>query len=171
MDIKTGKLPSDLTPDGFIRNEIFAKNNVPTETSDVWVTASICAESKLLANSFCPTKVNGVFLNKTLSYEKALDAGLYLPASTCKIHGGLPTNAGTELIGICTDPRHEGILYLANYPQEGELGGCPQEFIEFRSFQPGMVPSDYCKLPEHQVLRGASGDNHDENDQDKDDDE
>ncbi|HHT63038.1 MAG: transglycosylase domain-containing protein [Bacillota bacterium] len=171
VDIKTGKLPSDLTPDGFIRNEIFAKNNVPTETSDVWVTASICAESKLLANSFCPTKVNGVFLNKTLSYEKALDAGLYLPASTCKIHGGLPTNAGTELIGICTDPRHEGILYLANYPQEGELGGCPQEFIEFRSFQPGMVPSDYCKLPEHQVLRGASGDNHDENDQDKDDDE
>jgi penicillin-binding protein 1A len=162
VDIKTGQLPSDLTPDGFIKNEIFAKNNVPTETSNVWVSASICAESKQIANEWCPTTVNGIFLNKTLAYAKAEDAGLYLPASTCQIHGGLPTNAGTELIGICTDPRHEGSIVLANYPQEGETGGCPQEYIEFRTFEPGTTPSKHCSLPDHQVLRNNGENNRDE---------
>lgn len=170
VDIKTGMLPSDLTPDGFIKNEIFAKNNVPTETSDAWVAATICAESKLIANDFCFNKVTGIFLNKTLAYDKALDAGLYLPASTCNIHGGLPTHAGTELIGICTDPRHEGKPVLANYPNQGELGGCPQELIEFRTFEPGTVPAEYCSLPEHQVIRNNWGNDPGATD-DEDDDE
>lgn len=171
VDIKTGKLPGDLTPDGFIKNEIFAKNNVPTEKSDIWVAASICPESKQIATDFCPTKVTGIYLNKTLAYNKALDAGLYLPASTCQIHGGVPTNAGTELIGICTDPQNNGNFVLANYPNEGETGGCPQEYIEFRTFEPGTTPTEYCSISEHQVKRGNRDNNsHEEDDDDENDD-
>lgn len=157
IDTKTGKKPSNLTPDGFIKNEIFAKNNAPTEDSDAWVSASICPDSGLIATDACPRKVNGIFLKNARANEKALDAGLALPASTCNIHVGQPTNPGTELIGICTDPRHNGNPVLANYPQEGETGGCPQEFIQFRSFDSGNVPSEHCNLSDHQVEKAPSG--------------
>lgn len=157
VDIKTGKLPSDLTPVAFIRNEIFAKDHIPTEMSDAWVAARICTESGLIANDFCPTTTTGVFLKRSDTNAKASDAGLALPASTCQIHGWQPSNTGTELIGICTDPRHNGKAVLANYPREGETGGCPEEFIEFRSFEVGSIPSEHCDLSDHQVVRNTSG--------------
>jgi len=164
VDIKTGKLPNDLTPDEYIKNEIFAKAHVPTETSDAWVVARICTESKSIANDFCPTTTTGVFLKRSDVNEKALDAHLSLPTSTCQIHGWQQPVSGTELIGICTDPRHNGNLFLANYPQEGDTGGCPEEFIEFRSFEAGSMPNIYCDLPDHQVVNNTFGNNSNETD-------
>ncbi|ATW23933.1 transglycosylase domain-containing protein [Candidatus Formimonas warabiya] len=161
VDIKSGKLPSDLTPDKFIKKEVFAKKNVPTEVSDVWVSASVCAESGLLANSSCPTKITGIYFKRPgpipNTKNKPLDAGLSLPASYCNIHGGQPESGGSELIGICTDPRHHGTAVLANHPGSGESGGCPEEYIEFRPFPPGTAPTEHCNLSDHQVVKESSG--------------
>ncbi|MEL7568416.1 MAG: penicillin-binding protein 1A [Dehalobacterium sp.] len=166
IDIKTGKLPSDLTPEKYIRNELFAKDHAPTETSDAWVVARICTESGLIANDFCPTTTTGVFLKRSDSNEKSSNGDLTLPTSTCQIHGWQQPASGTELIGICTDPRHKGKAVLANYPQEGETGGCPEEFIEFRSFESGNIPTEYCDLPDHQVGRNTSRNNSNKPDKD-----
>lgn len=155
IDSKSGKLPSDLTPDNFIRTEIFAKQNVPTETSDVWVTASICPESSLLANEFCPVKISGVFLKRPEPYpntgKKPNDADLSLPTGNCTLHAAIPSGSNNNLIAICTDPRHGGALFLANTPQPHENGGCPQEFVVFISPETDQIPTQSCELEDHLI--------------------
>lgn len=159
VDIKSGKLPSNLTPDNFIRNEIFAQKNVPTEISDVWVTATIDPESKLLANEYCPVKITGVFLKRPQSYSgrQPLDANLALPVAYCNLHGGNHSGTGNELTALCTDPHHGETPFLANLPREAESGGCPQDYIRF--VNPEQVPSGikHCDLSEHQIIKNTSG--------------
>ncbi|MEN3004562.1 penicillin-binding protein 1A [Dehalobacterium formicoaceticum] len=153
IDIKTGKLASSLTPDKYIRYEVFSNDNIPTEYSDAWITANICSDSKLLANEECPNQAKGVFLKASYASQSDIDAGLTAPTAHCNIHKGAESAIGTEMIGICTDPRHKGKLVLANYPQEGESGGCPQDLIQFRSFESGEVPTKHCDLKDHQVKK------------------
>jgi len=161
VDIKSGKLPSDLTPDAFIKDEIFAKENVPTEVSDVWVTAAICPDSGLLATDYCPTRITGVFLKRPEPLpntgKKPLDADLSLPDSYCTLHGGQPGNTGTQLISLCTDPRHGDTPVLANIPREGETGGCPPEYVVKKAFEPGTAPTERCDLNDHQVVKATWG--------------
>ncbi|MDD2497248.1 MAG: penicillin-binding protein 1A [Desulfitobacteriaceae bacterium] len=172
IDIKSGKLPSDLTPDRFIRTEIFSSKNVPTEISDVWVTASICAETGLLVNESCPVKISGVFLKRPEPYpntgKKPNDADLSLPSGNCALHTGVPVGTSTDLIAVCTDPRHGGALFLANTPQSNEDGGCPQEFVVFISPESDEIPTHYCDLEDHQITRESKRDNNKKNNDKKD---
>ncbi|MGI6678656.1 MAG: transglycosylase domain-containing protein [Dehalobacterium sp.] len=153
IDTKTGKLASNLTPDKYVRYEIFSDGNAPTEYSDAWITANICSESKLLATEACPNQAKGIFLDASYASQSDIAAGLTAPSAYCDIHQGAESVIGTEMIGICIDPRHQGKLVLANYPQEGESGGCPQSYIQFRSFESGEVPSKHCSLEDHQVKK------------------
>lgn len=150
IDSKSGKRPSALTPKEFIVSEMFAKGTVPSETSDVWVEAEVCAESNTLPTAFCPEKIKKVFLKRPIPYKgsvKPEDAHLELPTETCPLHG-----LGESVqVKICTDPRHHGEAYLANE-------GCPEQFVEIQTFSIDKVPQFHCDLPEHQSSGPASGD-------------
>ncbi len=157
VDAKSGKLPSSLTPKEFIISELFAKGTVPTEVSDVWVQEEVCSESNMLPSSFCPQTVTKTFLKRPVPYTgsvKPEDANLELPSETCTIHG---FGEGIQL-KICTDPRHNGELYLANVPQHGH-GGCPERYVEIRTFSLNNIPENYCNLPDHQIDSPAGGNN------------
>ncbi len=69
IDQKSGLLPSNLTPSDFIVRELFNKNNVPKEISDVWVEAPICSESKMLGTYLCPDVITKVFLKRDNRYS------------------------------------------------------------------------------------------------------
>ncbi|GAW92263.1 transglycosylase domain-containing protein [Calderihabitans maritimus] len=155
VDIKSGLLPSELTPEEFIRTEIFTKDTLPKEVSNVWVEAQVCAETGKLPTPFCPTVVTGVFLKRPVPYDgdvKPEDADLELPRELCDIHG---PQAGST-VQVCTDSRHKGELVLANIPGPGEEGGCPPELIEEIIVQPGNYPSRYCDLPDHNIVQRSA---------------
>jgi len=154
VDAKSGKLPSELTPQEFVTQEIFARGTVPTEVSDVWVKGEVCAETGKLPTPFCPEIITKVFLQRPIPYTgtpKPEDAELEPPAEECTLHG-----IGSSVqIRICTDPRHHGTPYLANVPVGNQEGGCPPEYIEIQTFSMGNVPQEYCSIPEHQIEGGG----------------
>jgi penicillin-binding protein 1A len=156
VDAKSGKLPSDLTPKEFVIKEMFAKGTVPTEVSDVWVQAEVCAESNQLPTSFCPEITTKSFFKRPIPYTgsvKPEDANLEVPTEPCAIHG---FGEGIQL-KVCNDPRHNGQLYLANVPSYGGGGGCPEQYVEIRTFAINGVPGEHCPLPEHQLDSAAGG--------------
>jgi len=158
IDVKSGLLPSELTPSQFIVTEVFAKDRVPTRVSDVWVQAQICTESKKLATPACPSVATGVFLKRPVPYTGPVepeDAYLEVPTEYCPLHGS--GGQGAVEVAICTDPRHQGVPYLANVPQPGQEGGCPPALVQKRRYAPSEVPTQNCPLPEHQITGTTSG--------------
>lgn len=68
VDQKSGLLPSALTPADYVVRELFARDTIPTEVSNAWEEALICADSGFLATNNCPNRVSKVFLNRTIDY-------------------------------------------------------------------------------------------------------
>ena len=166
VDTKTGVSPTELTPSQYITSELFRSGFGLIGDGTTWTQAEVCADSieyvtsksgtqyltADLANAFCPNKVTEVFLlapDGVTPSKDVQDYLLYLPTTVCTLH----TTYQTGLIGVyvCTDPRHNGKVYLANIAAEGSSGGCPSEYVELRYYAPGNVPTEYCDLEDHQV--------------------
>ncbi|WP_258359975.1 transglycosylase domain-containing protein [Moorella sulfitireducens] len=159
VDAKSGLLPSDLTPKEFIVKEIFTQNMLPQKISDVWFQAEVCTTSGQLASPNCPDVTTGVFLKRPDGYNgpvKPEDAFLEAPAEVCTLHGGGDDSMMGQ-VSICTDPRHNGELILANIPEPGESGGCPSQYIKHVKLPPEKTPTQYCNLPDHQISKDTSG--------------
>ncbi|MGI6712700.1 MAG: PBP1A family penicillin-binding protein [Bacillota bacterium] len=61
-------------------------------------------------------------------------------------------NQETQPIVICVDPRHGGTPVLANIQKPGTSGGCPQEYIVYKTFEHGAAPTGQCNLSDHQII-------------------
>jgi penicillin-binding protein 1A len=104
----------------------------------------ICPDSGKLATPGCPSPVQQGFLKDLPPSSPEAP-----PQEYCNIHGNQNV---TEKVKVCTDPRHQGRLYLANIPKENESGGCPEELIaEIEVDNPEQL--GYCPLTEHQKHR------------------
>ena len=68
IDAKSGMLPSPLTPEEYIITEKYNAKTVPTEESNVWVQAPVCAESGLLLTDNCPTTELKTFLRRQVPW-------------------------------------------------------------------------------------------------------
>ncbi len=137
--LKSGKLPNAFCPQESQLKEIFVQGSLPNETCDLHVQVEICEETKMLANEYCPHKINTGLLKGAM------------PEKVCDVHG--PDDHKEIAVRICTDPRHSGTLYLANEAGLLETGGCPQEFIEERIFKAYEAPKVRCPLQDHQVTK------------------
>jgi penicillin-binding protein 1A len=90
IDAKSGMLPSALTPQEFIISEKFNAAHVPTEESNVWVQAPVCADSGLLLTDDCPNTELKTFLRRQVPWVGDIapqDAILEVPTEYCNIHG------------------------------------------------------------------------------------
>jgi len=88
VDVKSGLLPSELTPSKYISQEVFTRETVPTQVSTAWHEKHVCAETGLLPSPYCPNLVTKVFLNRP-PWEGDVppeDAHLMAPASICTVH-------------------------------------------------------------------------------------
>ena len=154
VDSKSGKLPSELTPDEFKVSELYNDNAVPTEVSDVWKVVQICQDTGALASPYCPNVESKVMLTypegKPPS-ERVGDYSLYMPSTTCSVHSTYQT--GLTPCYICTAEEHQGRLVLANLAGHGGEGGCPNEDVQLRYYAPGSVPTAHCDLAGHQVTK------------------
>lgn len=148
--IKSGKLPNAYCPPNHLISELFVAGTVPKDTCDVHVMAEICADSGMLANPYCPNKISATYIK---GEGKGGDARENLPTEVCNIHGPGAWSGDVVSLKVCTDPRHNGTLYLANTPGLLETGGCPPEFVEEREFKAADVPKLRCSLPDHQVQK------------------
>ncbi|MDR0468383.1 MAG: hypothetical protein LBH09_00225, partial [Peptococcaceae bacterium] len=82
--------PSPLTPDEFVIYEKFNAAFVPTEESNVWIQAPVCADSGLLLTDDCPEIMMKTFLRRETPWESLAvpaDAILEVPKQFCGIHG------------------------------------------------------------------------------------
>lgn len=136
--LKSGKLPNAFCPEDAKIKEIFVRGSLPQQTCDLHGQVEICAETGMLANQYCPNKIKKVFVKND-----------DMPTEVCNKHG--PNSQQEVTLKVCTDPRHNGVLYLANTPGLLETGGCPAEFVEERKFKPEEAPKQRCPLPDHQV--------------------
>ena len=96
VDYKSGLLPSPLTPEEFLVQELFNGDHVPTEMSNVWIQLPVCADSGELPTDFCPHLGTGIFLSRAVPWSgEAIpqDAELEAPTVYCTLHGG---SAGTS---------------------------------------------------------------------------
>jgi penicillin-binding protein 1A len=67
--------------------DIFASGSVPTATCNVHKKVEICSETGLLANKYCPNKVNKSFITRDyIPNVKPSDWGFMIPTSTCSVH-------------------------------------------------------------------------------------
>ncbi len=140
---KSGKLANAFCPEDQLITEIFMRGTQPKETCDLHMQVEICDDSKLLANPYCPHKTKVTFV-------KGEKTDTPIPEETCDMHG--PGAKEYVTVKVCTDPRHNGTLYLANIPNLLQKGGCSSEFIEERSFLIDEAPKSSCPLQEHQIL-------------------
>lgn len=152
---KSGLLPNAFCPESDLISELFVQGTVPTQTCNVHVRAEICPDSGQLAGPYCPNRISGVFLKRPKPYGKVKpeDAREELPTQVCTVHGSGIGPEQKVRVKVCTDPRHNGIPYLANQPGLLETGGCPPEFVEEREYPAGEVPQLRCSLPDHQVKK------------------
>jgi penicillin-binding protein 1A len=154
IDAKSGKLPSELTPDQFIINEIFTQESLPREISDIWIEGEVCADSGKRPTEYCPNVISGIFLNRIVpyippqGYENVYpeDWELTYPQEKCDLHG--PDTMLT--FKLCIDPRHDSPK-LALIPENGQTGGCPNEYVIEKSLPISEAPQEYCDLAEHQL--------------------
>jgi penicillin-binding protein 1A len=161
IDAKSGLLPSELTPSQYIVNEIFTRDNVPKETSTVWVEKPICAESGLVPSDYCPDVVHGVFLQRPVPYTPPAsrpniypeDYVLEYPSEICDLHG----SDTLMTVYLCEDERHRGVPYLALMPGSDQSGGCPKHVITERKMTLDKIPTEYCNLHDHQLTVSSSG--------------
>ncbi|MDO4581359.1 MAG: PBP1A family penicillin-binding protein [Bacillota bacterium] len=167
IDLKSGALPTELTPEEFIGSELYNTAFGPSGDENLWVEVEICSTTGLLAGAYCPARE----LKVLMSYpegeapsDKVADYEWYVPASTCSIHSSGSIGGG-QGVQVCTDPRHQGQVFLANISSSGE-GGCPEEYIQTRYYVGSYLPSKYCDLEDHAITGGtqvnsgsSSGDN------------
>lgn len=142
--LKSGKLPNAFCPKGDMLKEVFVQGSLPNETCDRHVQVEICEETKMIANQYCPHKIKAIFL-------KGGNKDKQPPEDVCDKHG--PEDQKKITLKICTDPRHNGVLHLANEPGLLETGGCTAEFIEEHQFLPDEAPTTHCPLEDHQVTK------------------
>ena len=150
IDIKSGKLPGDLTPSEFYGSEVFDAKHVPTEKSDIWEVVEICADSGKMANDFCPNKTTAVRIhveNPDALSERVPDYHLYTPKYYCPEHTTFQGDLSP--VYICTDTRHGTERVLANIPSFDQSGGCPAEFVVRRYYGPSSMPTRFCALDGH----------------------
>lgn len=157
IDLKSGLLPSDLTPADFYGSELFNAAHVPTEKSDIWTVVEICADTNNLATDFCPNKTTAVKMRVEEGVElstKVADYGWYAPVYYCTEHTTMQGNLNAAY--ICTDPLHGVERVLANVPGFGGSGGCPSEYVSLRYYGAASMPSKYCALAGHEISGGVS---------------
>ncbi|MGB9793117.1 MAG: transglycosylase domain-containing protein, partial [Thermacetogeniaceae bacterium] len=152
---KSGKLPNAFCPINELIQELFVKGTEPKQICDLHVQAEICADSGKLATTYCPHKISAVFLKRPPYSGNAmpLDAREALPTEVCPIHSSQENQEQMVRVKVCKDPRHNGVLYLANTPGLLETGGCPPEFVEEVELPAKDVPKLRCPLPDHQVKK------------------
>ncbi|MGI6227390.1 MAG: PBP1A family penicillin-binding protein [Peptococcales bacterium] len=151
VDAKSGLLPSELTPQEFITNEIFNKNFVPNEESSVWVKAQVDPETGQLYTPNCPAPpVTGVFLKRPQPWSiEGLpdqfrnvvpeDANLELPTQYCTLHGS--STAPIQLNANAVMHNDSNMIKAAkltwNWPQANEN----TIYYIYRSTEAGFIPS------------------------------
>lgn len=92
IDRKSGLLPGDLTPSQYIGTEIFNKNNLPKEASNIWQLVEIDTETNALATEFCPNTESRVMLippsvdASKVRFRSSADGPLYTPVALCTEH-------------------------------------------------------------------------------------
>ena len=92
IDTKSGLLPSDLTPAEYQRSELFTKDTVPKETSNVWVKGQVCSETGQLYTQYCPGEpVDKVFLQREIPWSSNIAPGV-----------SAPSDSALEVPGYCT---------------------------------------------------------------------
>ncbi|MDK2824139.1 MAG: penicillin-binding protein [Clostridia bacterium] len=150
VDYKSGLLPSELTPQDFIKTELFNKNFVPTEVSNIWVKAQIDPETGQLYTPNCPSPpVTGVFLKRPQPWSSEglpdkfknvvpEDAHLELP-EYCTLHGS--ATAPIRLNGEAIMHNDSSIIKAAKltwyWPQANEN----TIYYIYRSPEPGFIPN------------------------------
>lgn len=150
----SGKLPGAACPADKIISEYCLKDKVPTQTCDLHQLVSVCIESGKLAGPYCPdVEMRSMVI---VADENSSTPGK-LTNETCDIHTE-PTFTGvfTQEVYICRDPQHEGKLYQANIPGSFQNGGCPEQYLEKMTLQPGQT-LPHCPLKDHQTTRKKAG--------------
>ncbi|NLT96452.1 MAG: PBP1A family penicillin-binding protein [Clostridia bacterium] len=151
IDTKSGLLPGELTPPEFIATELFNKNFVPTEVSNVWVRAQIDPQTGQLWTPNCPTPpYTGVFLKRPQPWSREglpdqfknvvpEDADLELPTQYCTLHGS--SSAPIYLQGTALMHDGSSVVRAAkltwSWPQANEN----TIYHIHRSTEPGFIPS------------------------------
>lgn len=140
----SGKKPSPDCPSDALITDMFARGKVPTEVCDLHVQKTVCATTYQLATPNCPDTVLRSFIKKGAS---GVRMSVSEPTETCTMHG-----SGTaKTVKVCTDPTHNGKLYLANVPGKDQEGGCPDSVV--RTLTPGtQAPTEQCPIPEHSLV-------------------
>ena len=129
---KSGKRPSDLTPEDYITSDYFVRNNVPTDECDAFVEKKICTESEQLATDYCPSNTveEEVFLKREDDYEvtderwapesagrRPWDHELEPPEDECEIHEDGP-NRPVGLSLVLTDDDKPEISWLPPFGED-----------------------------------------------------
>jgi penicillin-binding protein 1A len=152
---KSGKSPSLTCPEEQIITEYCTKNTVPKDECELHQQIYICPESGKLAGKYCPNPV----LRSLVQTGEGSVTEDKIPTEKCDIHtepqpfkiysNHYRASSGGEVY-ICTDPRNEGRLYRANFPNPVQTGGCPNQYVEKVTLPPGTdVPP--CPLGDHQI--------------------
>jgi len=150
VDYKSGLLPSELTPQEFLVNEIFNKNFVPTEVSTVWVRAQIDPETGQLYTPNCPSPpVTKVFLKRPEPWSAEglpdrfnnvvpEDAYLELP-EYCTLHGS--SAAPIRLNGEAIMHNDSSIVKAAKLTWQWPQANENTVYYIYRSTEPGFIPN------------------------------
>ncbi|MFY9377078.1 MAG: penicillin-binding protein 1A [Peptococcia bacterium] len=98
VDSKSGLLPSTMTPDEYIKVELFHEDNVPLAESGIWARNRICMDSGQLATFGCRfTETRSLFIRpepwsveglpENFQNVVPLDADQEMPREYCSLHG------------------------------------------------------------------------------------
>lgn len=151
VDYKSGLLPSELTPQEFIVTELFHKDFVPKETSNVWVEAQICPMTGQLYTNNCPTPpTTGVFLKRPQpwsneglpkEFQNAVpeDAHLEVPSQYCTLHGS--SASPVNLIGEAIMHEDSNIIKGAKLTWAWSEANANTVYHIYRSTEPGFIPN------------------------------
>lgn len=150
----SGKRPGEICPPDQIISDYCLASVAPTESCDRHQLVTICPESGKLAGVYCPhpeTRALVVTDAQSMAADKA-------PTESCDIHTEF-TFSGVfrNDVVICTDPRHNGRLYLANIPSKTETGGCPEQYRQRIVIQDGQK-LQHCPLADHQETKKSARD-------------
>ncbi len=164
VDTKTGGLPTELTPDEYVRSEMYVSGQGPTSAGvSEWRTVQICQDSQCIASAYCPNVTTASRLVATVdpnwsdsTISRISDYSLRISDQICEVHTTYQT--GLQAVYVCTDPAHNGQLVLANVAGQGGEGGCPEEYVELRYYSPSSIPTQQCNLPGHEVTSYGSFD-------------
>lgn len=113
IDGVSGKAPTELSardPRGSrVHSEYFLKGFYPSESDDMHVEVTICKDTGLIANEYCPNTETKVMLVRDLTkllpegcslinpnYVAADEVGLLAPTTTCTIHTSADMITGFE---------------------------------------------------------------------------